>query len=135
MGTAGTQHQDYAFDALSRTNMKPGDYAQAPLVLRNSGNIRLSYRLQSVAQPSSTLALNLTVSGVAAEANCPTTGSPVGATTFYDGPVVGAQAPAAPALRSLVPGGSEVWCMRATVAPTAVSSASSTLTFGFTAES
>lgn len=136
VGANGTQQNDYAFSALAKSNLKPGDFAQAPLELRNSGNVSMNYRLQGVSQSVSDVALTLIATAVTAENNCPTTGNPTGTTqTLYSGAMVGAQAPASPQWRVLAAGISEVWCLRATVADTALPNMSSTATFSFRAES
>ncbi|WFR72162.1 hypothetical protein P9209_27500 [Prescottella defluvii] len=73
--------------------MTPGAFAQAPLTVRNSGNVAMKYRLQNAIQSNPAVPLTLTVSTVPNEAACPATGNPTGATQLYSGPMVGAQMP------------------------------------------
>ncbi|MGL4305273.1 MAG: hypothetical protein ACRCSF_03890 [Mycobacteriaceae bacterium] len=135
VGSNGVQQNSFAFSALAKTNLKPGDFAQAPLVLRNAGNVEMNYRLQGVTQSSTTVPLSLTATLVSAEAQCPTTGNPTG-TSLYNGTMVGAQAPSGGAWRVMAVGASEVWCLRATLdAAATAQNASSTATFTFRAES
>ncbi|MFC7446751.1 hypothetical protein [Rhodococcus daqingensis] len=126
---------DYPFTALAGANMGPGGYAQAPVPIHNSGDVLMKYRLQNAAQSSAAMPMTLTVSAVASEAACPAQGDPTGATELYNGPMIGAQAPAAPQWRSVEPGAGEVLCMRATIGADAPHSTSTSVTFTFAAES
>ncbi|WP_027503340.1 hypothetical protein [Rhodococcus sp. UNC363MFTsu5.1] len=135
LSIGGSGVSNYPFSALAKANGGPGDYAQAPVTIYNSGDVLMKYRLQNAAQSNSAVPLNLTISAVANEAACPAQGAPAGATQIYDGPMIGAQAPTAPQWRSVQPGASEVLCLRGTVGAAAQPSASTTATFTFAAES
>ncbi|MDH6280826.1 hypothetical protein [Prescottella agglutinans] len=131
VGAGGTTQANYPFTALAKSGMTPGEFAQAPLTVRNSGNVAMRYRLQNANQSNPAVPLTLTVSTVPNEAACPATGNPTGATQLYSGAMVGAQVPQ---LRTLAPGASEVLCMRGTLDSSATQNASTTATFTFTAE-
>lgn len=133
VGQGGTT--DYPFAALAGANLSPGGYAQAPVTIYNSGDVLMKYRLQNGSQSNAALPLDLTVSTVASESACPAQGNPTGATQVYHGPMIGAQAPAAPQWRTVQPGASEVLCLRGTVGAAAQPNASTTATFTFAAES
>ncbi|ORL84001.1 hypothetical protein MPC38_05070 [Prescottella equi] len=131
VGSGGTVQSDYPFTALAKAGMMPGEFAQAPLTVHNSGNVAMRYRLQNGVQSNPAVPLALTVSSVASEGACPTTGSPTGATPLYSGALVGAQMPA---WRTLAPGTAEVLCLRGGITETAAQNASTTATFTFAAE-
>ena len=125
---------DYVFAALGSANLGPDGFSQAPLSIRNSGNVPFDFRLQGTTS-TGTVPLVLTATTVAAEANCPAAGAPTGpATLLYNGNVSGAQAPVAPAARLLAAGAREVWCFRLAVDGNPPQSASSTVTFSFRAD-
>lgn len=131
VGSGGTTQATYPFTALAKSGMTPGAFAQAPLTVRNTGDVAMKYRLQNANQSNPAVPLTLTVSTVPNEASCPATGNPSGATQLYSGAMAGAQMPQ---LRTLAPGASEVLCMRGTLGSSAAQNASTTATFTFTAE-
>ncbi|MGO4201774.1 hypothetical protein AB4Z09_08405 [Rhodococcus sp. TAF43] len=135
VGAGGTTQSNFAFSALGKTNLIPGGFAQAPLTVRNSGNVPMKYRLQNVAQSDAAVPLTLTVSTVGSEAACPADANPTGATQLYSGAMVGAQTPTSPQWRTLGSGASEVLCLRGTVGAAAIQGASTTATFTFASES
>ncbi|RVW00077.1 hypothetical protein [Rhodococcus spongiicola] len=135
LAVGGVGVSDYAFEALGKEGLGAGGYAQAPLSVYNSGDVVMKYRLQDAAQSNPGVALDLTVSVVDSEPACPAEGDPAGATVVYDGPLIGAQAPADPEWRTVEPGASEVLCVRGTVGEDAEQDASTTATFTFAAES
>ncbi|MDO9380339.1 MAG: hypothetical protein Q7T56_15955 [Nocardioidaceae bacterium] len=95
----------YSFTALSGTNLAPGSYRQAPLVVSNAGDIALRYRLAAVTFGTLTGSASYTATRVAAAAGCPTTGNPT------------ALAGSATTFRTLVPAAVETWCLRVTLGP------------------
>lgn len=127
----GTAQSDYDFTALAKAGMTPGDFAQAPLTVHNSGNITMRYRLQNGVQSNPAVPLALTVSSVPSEGACPATGNPDDATQLYSGALVGAQMPQ---WRTVAPGASEVLCLRGGISDTAAQNATTTATFTFAAE-
>lgn len=135
VGAGGASQSSYAFSALGKAGLMPGGFAQAPLTVRNSGNVTMKYRLQNVAQSNAAVPLTLTVSKVAAEGDCPAAAAPAGATQLYNGPMIGAQTPTLPAWRTLGAGAAEVLCLRGTVGAAETPGASTTATFTFASES
>ncbi|MEV0948906.1 hypothetical protein [Rhodococcus sp. NPDC049939] len=133
VGEAGIK--DYPFEALAKEGLGAGQYAQAPVSIINSGDVLMKYRLQDANQSNPAVPLDLTVFVVDSESACPDEGDPVGATQVYDGPLVGAQAPADPEWLSVEPGASAVLCMRGTVGEDAEPNESTTASFIFGAES
>ncbi|PTR28718.1 hypothetical protein C8K36_10379 [Rhodococcus sp. OK519] len=131
VGAGGTTMSNYPFTALAKSGMIPGSFAQAPLTIRNSGDVAMKYRLQNGAQSNPAVPLTLTVATVANEAACPATGNPSGATQVYTGALIGAQMAQ---LRTLTPGTSEVLCMRGAIGDNAAQNANTTATFTFAAE-
>lgn len=131
VGAGGTAQSDYDFTALAKAGMMPGEFAQAPLTVQNSGNVAMQYRLQNGVQSNPAVPLALTVSSVPSEGECPATGEPTGATQLYSGALVGAQMPQ---WRTLAPGASEVLCLRGGISETAAQNATTTATFTFAAE-
>ncbi|MGW9569103.1 hypothetical protein [Prescottella equi] len=131
VGSGGTAQSNYPFTALAKAGLTPGGYAQAPLTVRNSGNVAMKYRLQNGTQSNPAVPLTLTVSTVTDEASCPATGSPSGATQVYTGALIGAQMSQ---LRTLAPGASDVLCLRGAIGDSAAQNAETTATFTFAAE-
>ncbi|QBJ98774.1 hypothetical protein ERC79_16445 [Rhodococcus sp. ABRD24] len=131
VGSGGTAQSDYAFTALAKSGMMPGDFAQAPVTVQNSGNVAMKYRLQNGVQSNPAVPLALTLSTVPSEGACPATGNPSDATPLYSGALVGAQIPL---WRTLAPGASEVLCLRAGISDEAAQNATTTATFTFAAE-
>lgn len=124
-GSASSQVQNYTFAALSGSNLQPGDYRQAPLTIRNAGDIPLRYELASTAFGTLVGALSVTITRVATPAACPATGAP----TDAGGSVGG--------WRALAVAATEVWCFRVTLDGTAPESAQATtgsVVFGFRGE-
>jgi hypothetical protein len=134
VGPNGAEVNDYVLAALGSADVGPNGFSQAPLSIRNSGNVPFNFRLQSTTA-TGTVPLFLTATTVVAEDNCPATGMPTGTTSLlYSGNAGGAQAPVPPAARLLAPGAREVWCFRLAVGATPPQSASSTVTFSFRAD-
>ncbi|AOW92858.1 hypothetical protein BFN03_09770 [Rhodococcus sp. WMMA185] len=135
LAVGGAGVTDYPFEALAKEGLGGGQYAQAPIPIINSGDVVMKYRLQDAMQSNAAVPLDLTVFVVDSPEACPAEGDPVAATVVYDGPLIGAQAPAAPQWRMVEPGASEVLCMRGTVGEDAQPNESTTASFVFGAES
>lgn len=134
VGPSGAEVNNYVLAALGSTNLGPNGYSQAPLSIRNSGNVPFNYRLQGTTL-TGTVPLSLTATKVAAAGNCPTVGAPSGSTTaLFSGNANGAQVPTAPAARLLAAGANEVWCFRLTASDNPPKSQSSAVTFSFRAD-
>lgn len=133
VGPAGTEVNDYVLAELGSTNLGPNGFSQAPLSIKNAGNVPFNYRLQTTTV-TGTVPLTLTASLVASSANCPQTTAPTGATVIYTGNAEGAQAPMAPAARLLAPDANEVWCFRVAVSDDPPKNQSSTVKFSFRAD-
>ncbi|GAA1480103.1 hypothetical protein GCM10009624_05430 [Gordonia sinesedis] len=134
VGDDATQASDYQFSALGRVDLAPGQFVQAPLVIRNAGDSPLTFRLERVTQSNAELPLTVNVTLISDVAACPASGTPTGEVLLPDTPATDAQVPAAPAARTLSVGAQEIWCFRATVGVSAPPSTDSTLTFGFRAD-
>ncbi|WP_308115668.1 hypothetical protein [Rhodococcus sp. BP-241] len=136
VGASGAEVDAYELAALGGTNLGPDAFSQAPLTVRNAGNIAMRYRLQSAAA-TAPLASSMTVvaSKVASVASCPADAPPNGTVaTLYNGPLATAQGPASPAFRTLAAGASEVLCLRVALTASPPSRASTKVTFTFLAE-
>lgn len=134
VGPNGAEVNDYVLAALGSTNLGPNGFSQAPLSIRNSGNVPFNFRLQETTS-TGTVPLVLTATIVSAETNCPATGAPTGPTAqLYSGNASGAQAPVPPAARLLAAGAREVWCFRLAVGATPPQDATSTVAFSFRAD-
>nr|WP_296773204.1 hypothetical protein [Rhodococcus sp. (in: high G+C Gram-positive bacteria)] len=133
VGPSGAEVNDYVLTALGSTNLGPDGFSQAPLSIKNAGNIPFDYRLQTTTV-TGTVPLTLTASLVASSSNCPATTPPTGATQLFTGNAAGAQAPTAPAARLLAPNAAEVWCFRVAVGSDPPKSQSSTVKFSFRAD-
>jgi hypothetical protein len=139
-GNAGSQVSSYAFDELAGGNLRPGGFNQAPLTIKNAGNVDLRYRLDQTTATGTTglsESLGLTVDQVTSEANCPigAAGSSGTIEQLYSGALVAASSPT---LRPLSPTSTETLCVRVTL-PASVSNqvqnTSTRITFTFYAES
>ncbi len=135
VGDSGSQSRDFLLSAFGATNLTQNAVVQKPLTVKNAGNVDMKYRLQSVSQSSPDLPLTLKVWIVSSAAGCPAAAEPAG-TPLYSGAMFGAQAPAAPAWAPVLPpGDTAVWCLRATVGPTATPNTSATVTLNYLANS
>lgn len=134
VGDDATQVSDYQFSALGKAGLAPGQFVQAPLVIRNAGDTPLTFRLERVTQSNTELPLTVSVTLVSGAAACPVSDTATGEVLLPDTPATEAQVPVAPAARTLNVGAQEVWCFRATVGASAPPSVDSTLTFGFRAD-
>ncbi|OZC47094.1 MULTISPECIES: hypothetical protein [Nocardiaceae] len=131
VGQNGAEVNDYVLAALGSANLGPNGFSQAPLSIRNAGNVPFNFRLQGTTS-TGTVPLALTVTTVVAESNCPATGAPTGpATVLYTGNAAGAQTSATGPLAA---GARELWCFRLAAGVTPPQSASSTVTFSFRAD-
>ena len=134
VGPNGAEVNDYVLAALGSTNLGPNGFSQAPLSIRNAGDVPFNYRLQGTTL-SGAVPLTLTATLVTSAAQCPAMGAPTGSTTvLYNGTASGAQAPTAPAARLLAAGVNEVWCFRLSADADPPQSQSSTVTFSFRAD-
>ena len=140
-GNATTQVSSYSFTELAATNMAPGAAAQAPLVLRNDGDVDLTYRLvQASPTVGSDLGpyLSISMGTVAAASDCPAGPghhqTAAAETVLYSGPPgTGLTGPS----QALPVGATEALCAQVSLedaAPPTVQAASSTITFTFRAE-
>ncbi|MFC0316354.1 hypothetical protein ACFQNE_16475 [Gordonia phosphorivorans] len=124
-----------AFDlsGLTLPDASPGDSVQKPLPVINSGNVKMSYKLNSVgvqAEAGKTAApLLVRVAKVANEAACTPT-EDVGEVLYN-----GAASQASTAARTVPANTTEVLCLRVTIADNAGVSQSSNATFTFGASS
>lgn len=130
LGSDTAQAEAFTFAALGRTAMSPGQYVQAPLVLANSGDVDVAYRLTGVSASDPALPLTITITTVGNTSACPGAGVPSG-TQLLGGisPTAATTTPSALAI-----GARHVWCIRATVGAGASANQSTTLTFNFRAE-
>lgn len=114
-GDGTTQLAAYRFDALQASELRPGAYGQAPLVLGNDGSVALSYRLARVDVTDRLLgaALTLAVTPVGVPADCPTgprAAAPLpAASPLYTGTLVGLTGTVP---RPLAPRARETLCVR-----------------------
>ncbi|MGB6181521.1 MAG: hypothetical protein WBF79_09790 [Rhodococcus sp. (in: high G+C Gram-positive bacteria)] len=132
VGASGTEVDDYVIDSLGGVGLGPGSFSQAPLSVRNAGNIPMNYRLQSASAAASLApSLSVVVDRVSATASCPVAAPPSGATVnLYSGPLSSAQGPQ----RVLAAGESEVLCFRVALTADPPQNSSTTVTFSFLAE-
>lgn len=133
VGSSTATSKDYALP-LSGEGMAGGSFSQAPLTVKNSGNVPMHYKLANSAQSDATVPMTLTVTSVANEAACPATGAVTG-TEIYSGSMIGALAPAAGWQPVMQPGASEVLCLRATMGANAPVNSATTVALSFAAES
>lgn len=139
-GNVGAQFSSYAFNELAGSNLKPGSSKQAPLTIKNGGNVSLQYRLKQTTATDATglpASLSLTVEQVASEASCPTgsAGASGRTTLLYSGALVGAQTVA---LRPVTATATETLCLRVSLpssAPNGAQDNATRVTFTFYAES
>ncbi|MCZ4080472.1 hypothetical protein O1W68_21255 [Rhodococcus sp. H36-A4] len=137
VGPSGTEVNNYTLAALGSKNLGPNGFSQAPLSIRNAGNQPFNYRLQGTSVSGATpIPFNLTITKVAAAANCVVNGgAPTGSTTvLFNGPASSAQVPVAPAARLLAPTANEVWCFRLATVAEPPQSATSQVAFSFRAD-
>lgn len=137
VGKSGSASKDFAFTALGGSGLGEGDYSQAPLTIKNSGNVLMKYRLQNSTQSSAAMPLSLKVTAVPSAGDCPAQGEPTGTgkAELYNGPMIGAQAPSSPLWQTVEAGQSEILCLRGTVGAGAPPQAESSVQLSFTAES
>lgn len=133
--------QDYRFEDLkSSTPLLQGQFVQKPLVLTNSGTTPMTVQVSSIAvQLQSGSALTVHVDGTVVEnsTNCPATGNPVGTAAFSADIVSGQSATLSGAATRLVPGATQILCVRSTLktGPTPVTTISKyTHVFSFLAK-
>jgi hypothetical protein len=125
-GNATSQVENYAFTALTGSNLRPGSTAQAPLTMKNGGSSPLGYRLSQTSTTGSTTLptyLTLRIDTVAGEPSC-TAGvdtPPASGTTavVYSGALVGASSTG---LRPLAAAATETLCVRVGVSNAAPAS-------------
>lgn len=131
---AGTD-PDYTLPALSGTDVVPDVPVQAPLVITNTGDVALRYRLVSAGPvPSTASTVAVTLAG-SVGGTC-TAGAPLGPVAAF-GTLTGVTATTAvtSTFRELQPAASETWCIRTTLVSVAgVQPASYTHRLSFRAE-
>lgn len=120
--------KEFTLDGLTLTDADSGASVQKPLPVVNSGNVTMGYKLNSVAV-SGDVPLLLRAAVVPNQAACTQTGD-VGV-ALYNGPA----ATAYTAPRNVPAGGTEVLCLRVTIADNAPRAKSSSAAFTFGAES
>ena len=125
VGASGATSSDYTFVDLTGPNMMSGDYVQHPLHVLNTGTEAMQYRLES-ATLDADLPLQLQVTAVSSEAECPASGDAVG-DDLYSGSLTDATT----SYRALSSGASEILCFRVTMGenPTAGEQGTATFTF------
>lgn len=139
-GTDTVQQAGFQFTDLTPAGLvQPGDFVQRPLVIKNSGNIPLKFRLGTAAVTSASAgvgSVHLDMRIVADTAACPTTGAiPAGTATLLDsdistkGSVTGAVS-----WVSLASTASAVVCVRSTLSTAPVTQIKYNHVFTFQAQ-
>jgi hypothetical protein len=132
--TAGGQEKSYPFDALSASDLVPGQSVRAPLVIANTGSTGMLYSMTGVTATAATTAdqelagsLLLTVTD---DASCGPTAAD-GTAVLYQGQLgTGATFTG----RRLAPSGSEALCVTVTLdsnTPAAAAAGRTQVIFGF----
>lgn len=118
---------NYRWTDFGGANLAPNAVVQKPLTVANDGTIDLDYRLHAVTVDNGGVPLTFTAWIVATATACPTTAAPTG-------PAGGPWTTFPTPVSSLSAGDSDVWCLRATVGPTAQPNRTSTVTVDFRAD-
>ncbi|MCZ4277868.1 MULTISPECIES: hypothetical protein [Nocardiaceae] len=131
VGPDGAEVDDYVLAALGSTNLGPNGSSQAPLSIRNAGDVPFDYRLQG-STVTGAVPLTLTATLVSTVGDCPAVGAPTGpVTVLYTGNAQGAQTLDT---RALAPGANEVWCFHVAVGADPPQDQTSTVSFSFRAD-